>query len=824
MLYRNLLFLIFCHSFSLSAQIRGRITDVAGEPLAFVSVLPNEATGRVAISDIEGRFVVDNSTSIQSLLFRYVGFEPLRLDSAYLKKYAGKPLHVVLMQADYALPEAVIRAGENPADVLIRKAIANRDRNNPEKYSSFICNTYNKVNFEAMPKRAVFEKNKAKRDTSQKGVQEQIAHFDQVEKAMKDHYFLFMESVTERSFKAPNQNQEKVLLNRVSGFKDIALVAIANAVQPFSFYGDYLHVLDKDYVNPISPGSPGRYFFHIEDTIFAGPDTVWVISFRPRKGKIFDALEGVLHLNSNGWAIQNVRAHPAKFNGILTMKIEQAYQRTGTDSLWFPEQLNFEIELPRYPDPSTGIRISGRSFIDSVRIAAALRQRDFIPEMPVYLEPGATNSPAGAWEKWRRAAPLNRKESRTYQWLDSLSREGSFNGISKLFNYAMTGKAYLRYGISLDLNRLLHFNQFENTRFGIGLTTAEARPMRLPCRLEFGASVGYGVGDKAFKYGGYALWRMARFSQTQLRVAWRHDLLEPGALYELPKSDVINRSLYARRMDYTDEFSASAGSNLWRGAQIQATFRQQTVKPGYVYLFGAPDSPGIGRFHFTETTLFFRYAADEKSNRFMGEQVNVSNKIPILEIAFTRGWKDVWQGDYNYNRLVLALRQSLFVRRLGRLSWRLEAGQTTPGTPIAKLFTLNQASGDGLTLFMVHNTFQSLPDTLFLADRFVNVYLLQELGPVLYHTKRSAPLLSLLQNMAVGDLKRPELQRVLGFDTARKPLLESGVQIDNLLLFKYFNIAHVGLGGAVFYRWGGLDTGDWKRNFVGRLALKFTFG
>ena len=844
--------------FILSAQVRGRITDPQGTPLAFVSVLPNDETGKVAISDIEGYFKVDKSVQVRTLTFRYVGFETLYLDSIYLELRAGQSLTAVLQPVDFALPEAVIRAGENPADILIRRAIAHRERNNPERYASFICNTYNKVAFDALPNRVLFQKMLSKRDSSANRVKEDIASFERVEKAMQEHHFLFMESVTERRFKAPNQNQERVLLNRVSGFKDMGMVSVANSVQPFSFYGDYLRILDKDFVNPISPGSPNLYFFNIEDTLYAGPDTVWVISFRPRKGKVFDALEGVLHLNSFGWAVQNVRAHPAKSNGILTMKIEQAYRLVegGAEGLldsvgridsfsgrlsdsmkginppaprlrrvnWFPSQLNFEIELPRYPDPHTGLRIAGRSFIDSVRIGAPLRSRDFIPEMPIYLEPAATTSPAAAWDSRRSGAPLTRKEERTYEWMDSLSKRRNLDRISKIFNYVVTGKAPLAHGVSLDLRQLLKFNQFENTRIGLGLTTAESRPMRLPKRVELGASVGYGIGDQAFKYGGSALWRVSRFSQTQFRVGWQRDLLEPGALHELPRADFVNRTIYAQKMDYSDEWSAVFGSNLWQGARMELAFRRQLNRPNYDYGFGAPDAIVADRFHFTESTVFFRYAADERGRSFLGSVTDVINKIPILELAYTRGWKDVWQGDFNYDRWTLALHQSFFIRRLGRMRWRLEAGMVTAETPVAKLFTLNQTSNNAWSQFVVRNTFQSLPDTLFLADRFVNVYWSQEVGPVLYQTKRSAPHLTLLQNMAWGDLRRPDLQHALGFRVASRPLLESGLQLDNLLRFNYLNFAYLGVGGAVFYRWGGLDSGAWKQNFVPRLSMKFTFG
>jgi hypothetical protein len=55
-------------------------------------------------------------------------------------------------------------------------------------------------------------------------------------------------------------------------------------------------------------------------------------------------------------------------------------------------------------------------------------------------------------------------------------------------------------------------------------------------------------------------------------------------------------------------------------------------------------------------------------------------------------------------------------------------------------------------------------------------------------------------------------------------LLETGLQFDNLVRINYLNVAHFGVGAAVFYRWGGLNEGQWKKNFVPRFAVKFLFG
>jgi hypothetical protein len=809
---------------SANAQLSGRVVDTDGTPLAFVSILCDGAGPKVVITDLEGRFQVP-APMPNALNFRYVGYEPLQLDAAYLRRHAPALPDVVLRPATLSLAEVVIRPGANPAERLIRLAVANRNDNNPERYPFFTCNTYNKINFDFIPHPEVFAKTMAGKDTTKQQNREKLEKFRKMEQNGRQQHLFFLESVTERSFRFPNQNQEKVLLNRVSGDQNLGIVAIANAVQPFSFYNDFIRVLDRDFANPIAPGSIAQYYFELKDTLYDGSDTLWTIAFRPRKGRIFNGLTGVLQLHSAGYAVKNVRATTTG-TPFIVVKLEQAYQQVSMSDgarKWFPEQLNFEMNIPTYPDKTVGSHISGRSFISKVDLQTPQKSRDFMPEMPVYIEKNATSQHDSAWADWRNAAPLSAKEKRTYVFLDSLFEVKKVGWLTKLINYSTTGKAHLYRGLSADLRHVLKLNDFEGARLGIGLTNAESRPLRLPRRVELGVNAGYGFRDKQWKYGGYGLWRITRAHNTQLRASWRRDLMEPGALHELSKANLVNRGLYARRMDYVEEWSASLGSQLTRDLKIDITGNRQDWSPAYAYGFSAGEnSPVLRQFRFTESSVYIRYARNLQNTNFLIAEENQVQRTPVVELAYTRGWKGVLGGEYDYERWVMAVRQNVYIRRLGRLNWRLEGGMVSANTPLAKLFTLNQSATDqgGFTLFVAPNTFQSLPDTLFVSDRFVNLYFSQEIGPVLYQHTYSAPILTVLHNVAWGDMRQPGRQRDLGFLTASNPIAEAGVQLDNLLRFSYLDLAYMGIGGALFYRYSGPQAGVW----VPRVSLRFNFG
>ena len=824
LLHKLILLFLFLSIQTLVGQntytFKGKIQDTDGEPLAFVAVLPNDDVTKGVLSDIEGRFSISSKTPISSLTFRCIGSQTLRLDADFLKKNAlNQPLSIILKNADNLIPEVTVSAGENPADRIIRRVVANRDMNNPEKLATFRCKTYNKVAFETILNDSAYLQFTTKKDTTKKRNHHLQESFKKTKNQNSERQAFLMETVTERRFRFPNDNFERVILNRVSGFPNSGIVALANMVQPFSFYGDYLRVLDKNYTNPISIGSPTLYFFNIQDTLYQGIDTVFILSFHPRKGKVFEGLSGVLHINSRQWAVQNVKAKPSN-SSLSILKIEQQYRFDTTTAHWFPEQLNFELDFPKYPLPYMGVRILGRSYISDVSINPLLQQKDFNPEAPLVIEENAFGQADSAWLPFRTIAPLSTRELRTYQWMDSVSRKKHFDFWAKGFNALTSGKLPMKNsGISLDLTRLIKTNNYENIRLGLGLTNAPAAAFSRPKAWESSIYAGYGIGDSTWKYGGSIKLRLAQGWQTAVQLSYFHDIRESGAISELDPTGFVSRSIYANRFDTNDEWSLSFSSRLGKRFFLKMGGLQQFLQPNYAYSFVKNKGETATNFRFTEFSALLKYVFDEQNPSLFGETLNERNKIPVVEIGYTRGFDGLLRGGYAYDKWLFALHQTRMIRRLGRLVWRIEGGMVKGYVPMAKLFTLNQSGSGGLFLFYIPNTFQTFGDTTtWLSDKFLNVYLSQSFGNILYRSKWSAPQLSIAQNMALGQLSRPEIHQGISFSTPTQPIIESGLVLDNLLKFNYLNFANIGLGCSLFYQWG-TDISTW-RSFNPRASLR----
>ena len=303
-----LMFTLFCSHVALSQYaVEGKIINGrTKEPLAFVNIIFNGNPQAGTVTDIKGRFTYTSGVEIETLTCSYVGYEKkiIHLDSITSRS----SLVISLKESVYTFKEVVVKAGENPANRIIRNVIENKKINNPEKISSFKYISYNKVIYDF--------------DYSDTTVMDDVQGM--MDSVFKGGHVMVMESVTERKFIQPDNSEEVILGVKVSGFKSASFAPLATDLQPFSFYNESIPIFDINYLNPISNGSLSKYEFAIEDTLFYGTDTTFILSYKPQPGKNFDALTGLLYINTNTYAIQNVIAGPFE-KGFIDLKIQQRY-------------------------------------------------------------------------------------------------------------------------------------------------------------------------------------------------------------------------------------------------------------------------------------------------------------------------------------------------------------------------------------------------------------------------------------------------------------------------------------------------------------------
>lgn len=777
--------------------IKGEVIDSkTKEPLAFVHIIFDNNAHFGLVTDIDGKFSFSSATTIKTLSCSFVGYEKITLN---LTSFIHNDQLIIELKASvFRLKEVIVKAGENPANRIIRKVIENKNINNPEHISSFKYNSYNKVIYDLKPSDTL------DRDSIQISMN----------KVLKGGHMLIMESVTERKFIQPDTNEEVILGTKVSGFEHPSFAPLATDIQPFSFYHNIITIFDINYLNPISNGSLKKYQFNIEDTLFQNQDTIFILSFMPQAKKNFEGLSGLLYINTNKYALQNVIAEPTE-KGFIDIKIQQKYQFVDRKQ-WFPKQLNFELIIRQYPSREIGMSANGKSYIENVELFAKLNKKDFSLES-IKMHELANERDRMYWEK-HRIESLSEKEITTYQVIDSLGEAHNFEAIMTFIEKASLGKIPIKF-LDIDMSKTLVFNKFEGFRLGLGAYTNE----KMLKFLSIGGFFGYGLKDEQWKYGGGFKLIIDQDSELELQARYQNTLSETGKtqLNFYNKKPYDLRSYLASQMDRIQQNSVSIGFRAIKYAKLNLSLNHTTVTPQYNYEFQIEDQPAITNYVYSDINIQLRYAYKEKLIKSLNQRVSLGTKYPVIYLRYSRGIKDFYGSQFDFNKIEARMEESFFLKNLGETKIRIDAGLIDKPLPYGLLFT-GEGSFDKKLPLLMKNYFQTVSPYEFLSDRYANFHFSHNFGSLLFQIKKFKPHLTFHQNIGWGTLSNPSYHTMIEFKTKEKGILESGLQIDNLLKVNYLNVAYLGFGVGVYYRYGPYAFSNTTDNLAAKLSFTLT--
>lgn len=790
-LFRILFISVFLIQHSYSQHISGKILDAeTKEPLAFANFIFNNNQKFYTSSDIDGKFSFASTQEISTLTVTYIGYE-----TQTVKLQKDRDITIYLKSSADALDEVVIKPGENPANVIIRKVIANKEKNNPENIPTFKYTSYNKVVYDMKTDGAT------KTDSLNKKMKGKL---------LKDSPLFMMESVSERKFIAPDISEEVVIGTKVSGFQNPSFASLATDLQPFSFYKDNIKLFDIQYLNPISKGSLKKYRFKIEDTLYQKKDTVYIISFQPQKNKNIEGLKGTLYINTNNYAVQNVIATPFE-KGKIDIKIQQQY--TFLDNkYWFPEQLNYALVFT-----DLKMAVDGKSYISEVQLDIPLRKKEFALEA-VRIDKMATKQDTLFWDK-HRIEKLSNAEKVTYRVVDSIGKENHFDKILTTLEKMTQFKIGI--GIfDLDLAKTIVYNKYEGYRLGLGVYTNE----RLFENLTFGGFFGYGTRDYDWKYGGEAIYTLSKENEFKVGAKYQDNLVEAGN-YGLNYSiqNMLNfRNFQAYLMDNVRQSSFNIEARSFRYLKWKVTFTQSETTPKYLYEFH-DNGQVYTDYNDSNLRIDLRFAFKEKLVTSFNQRISLGTTYPVLSISYSKGIKDVMNSDFNYDKIEARLEQSFFTKNFGNTKYRLEAGFIDNPLPYGLLFT-GEGSYDKEYPYMIPNYFQTMRPYEFLSDKYANLFLSHNFGGLLFKTGKFQPGITLHNNFGWGDLsdKNKNSNQVIEYKTKNKVFMETGLQLDNLVKVNYLNVGYIGIGAGVYYRYGEYELPESKDNLVYKLSLSFS--
>jgi hypothetical protein len=387
--------LFHAQSFTLSGKITGN-----KEALPFASVYV-KSTSKGVNSNDEGKYTLKLEKGTYTIIFQYVGYTKKEI---VIELNENKSMDVSLNADGISLLEVVVKAGEDPAYPIMRKAIKKRKLYaNP--LNEYACQAYIKglqrlINIPEKLKKFVKVTSGENIDSTQLGV------------------IYLSESESNYYYKKPKQEKEIMYSSRVSGENKSFSFNQLRQIK-FNFYENLINIdgiSDRPLVSPLNANAFLYYKYRLLGTINDDGKIINKIAVTPKR-KTDPCFKGIIYIQENTWRLTSLSLQLTKANKINfvdTLTIKQLHASILSDSIWMPvnHHLSFSFNF-------IGITANGyfNAIIKNYNLKPVFNDKTFGNEVMV-IEEGANKKDSAYWNN-SRPTPLTREETVDYRKKDS---------------------------------------------------------------------------------------------------------------------------------------------------------------------------------------------------------------------------------------------------------------------------------------------------------------------------------------------------------------------------------------------------------------------
>ena len=783
-----ILFLLLGFSFSGKSQTRGTLTDAqTGHPVAFANIaFEDKLSGTV--SNLKGEFIVPQ-TAGDSIFVSCIGYHSASFEIHKTENH----LHFKLQPKTIELEAVNIYPGENPALLMMQKVFENSAVNNPDLNHDYSCIVYHKMTFSLDIADSI-----QIRDS----LQQKFVDFN------RDNHLLLMESVSEKKHKAPEKNHENVISGRVSGFKDPALSILPCQLQPFGFYEPHIRLMGIEHLNPISKQGLKHYLFLLQDTIIENGDSLFYITYQPRKNSNIKPLSGSFHIHKKTYGVRYLKARSNLVSQPYSIDISQSYKRVKQQ--WFPSELRSRLIIKSgegfnsFPYPMIG---EAKSLVTAVNLDAELAPGDF---SSIVLEDNSSSDSSKV--RVYRYEPLSAKDSSTYHLLDSLGKANKIDNILRLQKELIQG--YISAGpFQIDLKHLIGYNQFEGLKLGAGLWTGP----EITGQFSLGGYYTHAFKAKMDNYGGGIKWQPTPVSQTQVELIYSHDLQSTGA-FNFHHGNVLDLNHQLRKYavtlkDREEKLYASAATKLRGPFSGKVFFSKSSVTPVRLYPFLGETTNPEAVFESWETGIKLRWAHKEKMTRTAFGLFPEPSGGPKVWLNIIKGAEAQDGRQNNYTKLESRVEKSFRITPAAKTTLQLTSGIIDGWKHPTNLYSFF-GTYEPVNV-EVPGLFATMSPNEFAADRFLMATIDHRISLRQNRPGRFKPEINLTTKAGWGIV---EQKTTLAVNTFEKGFYESGILFDNLM-----KVLFIKYGLGIHYRYGPYQKEEGMDNWSFRLSIDFSF-
>ncbi|MBC7451010.1 MAG: carboxypeptidase-like regulatory domain-containing protein [Cytophagales bacterium] len=629
----------------------------------------------------------------------------------------------VFLLPDQVMEEIVLINKENPAYRILREVVKHKNINDKRKLSAYEYESFNRTE--------VYINNISDELRQRKIFREVAAVLDSMKTIQDDQGnnmipVLLSESISDFYYRTnPTISKEIIKAVKVKGIgmDDGSLLSqvLGSTFQDYNFYMNYVRVLDKDFISPISDSWHVFYDYELMDSMYVGEHWCYELSFSPKQ-KLDLALYGTMWITDSTFALKNIDASihkEANLNFIDKISFQQESIQTN-EGAWLPKSTNITIDVEDLGRQVPSLVAKYYSVIQTP-VVNKPREEKFFDQRIEVLEDAQTKNTAYWDTVYQDSTRLT--DPAVFKMIDTLGNLPAVKSYVEILDIAING--YKKVG-KIDIGPYLtcySFNHTEGNRLQLGFRT-NAHFSR---KFIFRGYMAYGTKDERIKYGAGINYILSRKPWTEAGVFFKYDIDQVAVPSERLSNNVLFAALTKWGTLRGPYFSKQIGCfferDLTRNIMPRVIFRHSWFDP--LYNFATYDTQGpnntpvlIESYQTTEVILQLKLSYDELFLQNGNERISLGSKRwPIATIQYTAGLKGVLNGDYNYHKLQLTIDQSVRIGILGRSNYQFIIGKIYKPVP----YPLQEVHIGNQTYFYTTAAFNLMNFFEFASDQYASI-------------------------------------------------------------------------------------------------------
>lgn len=797
-------------------KIMGSITDaITNEPLPFVNIV-FKGTVIGTSSGFDGNYSLETRTPTDTLLFSSMGY---RTFSIKVDKGRFQTLNISMQPLNLNLQEVVIVAGENPAEVLLRKVIENKAVNSREKYDYYQYEAYNKIQIDA---------NNITSKTMNRRVYKPFKFiFDHVDTSSlngKTYLPVFLTEVISDVFyrKEFKTTREIIKASKVSGFEEPGMIQfLGDKLQNYNIYDNYILLFQRNFVSPVADFGLLYYKYYLVDSTTIDGKWCKKLMFKPRRKQEL-TFTGSLWITDTTFAVKSLEmrmADDANINFVNDFYMARSYDLF-ENKHWMVTR-DFLIGDFNVVEGSKLMGIYGHKTATYKNFSFKKPENEKVFSNPVQIvvEEDAVKKNDKFWDQ-NRHEELTRDQLTIYQMVDTLKTIPLFNTYVDVIKTIGTGYyEFDKFEIGPYMS-MLSFNDLEGLRLRFGGRTLE----NFNNKLRLIGHIAYGTKDQQIKYQSGFQYFVNKNPLRQFGASYKYDIEQLGSSSNSFRVDFFLAALFRRnpadKLSMIREYKGYYQHEWFTGLSNTFNFSHRTVyasKSGPFIIFPETGvSNTIQSVTTSELRIDTRLAVREKFVMGIFDRYQISNPYPVVELQYSYGIPRLLKGEYEYHRLFLRVSQWFNVMAIGWSRYVFEAGRMWGQLPypLLKLHEGNE------TYFFDEYSFNMMNYYEFVSDKYVSLYYAHNFEGLFFNRVPLFRKLKLREVVfgkgLIGGLDRRNIdfsEFPDGMYQFSKPYFEAGAGITNILKI-----------GRIDYVWrlSYLDHPDIAKSGL-RFSIRFDF-